>query len=161
MPVSAIATNAPPGTSGANRRTVATRGHMGDEQDKAGFRVTDRRRFAAEVAASPDEPTRDDPPASADPSLAHDPFEPVSFSTFVLGHSTQALLHLGEMANPESGKVEQDLGGAKHLIDILGILRDKTKNNLEQDEERLLDSVLYDLRMRYVVLVRGAKKEEA
>ena len=125
MPVSAIATNAPPGTGGANHRTVATRGDMGDEQEKAGFRVTDRRRFAAEVAASPDEPTRDDPPASADPSLAHEPFEPVSFSTFVLGLSTQALLHLGEMANPESGKVEQDLGGAKHLIDILGILRDK------------------------------------
>lgn len=55
--------------------------------------------------------------------------------------------------------LERDLGAAKHVIDILGILREKTRNNLEQGEESLLDSVLYDLRMRYVELVRGGVKE--
>ena len=147
---------------------------MGEQQEKPGFRVNDRRRFAGagDDAGLSDAPASDTgaasghaagaaPGAKADRTSEAAAGEPVSFSTFVLGLSTQALLHLGEMANPESGKVEQDLGGAKHLIDILGILRDKTKNNLEQDEEGLLDSVLYDLRMRYVVLVRGAKKEEA
>ncbi|MCI0636564.1 MAG: DUF1844 domain-containing protein [Actinobacteria bacterium] len=87
--------------------------------------------------------------------------EPVSFSTFVLGLSTQALMLLGEIPDPSSGQTARDLVGSKHVIDILGILRDKTRNNLEQAEEHLLDSILYDLRMRYVELVRGAKKEEA
>jgi hypothetical protein len=46
------------------------------------------------------------------------------------------------------------------VIDILGILREKTRSNLEPGEESLLDSVLYDLRMRYVELVRGGVKEK-
>src|SRR5262249_680583 len=89
------------------------------------------------------------------------PDEPVSFSTFILGLSTQALLHLGDIESPMSGQVERDLPAARHVIDILGILQAKTRNNLEQAEERLLEAVLYDLRMRYVELVRGTSKEEA
>ena len=53
-----------------------------------------------------------------------------------------------------------DPGAAKHVIDILGILRDKMRSNLEHAEEQLLDAMLYDLRMRYVALVRGAEKKE-
>ena len=78
---------------------------------------------------------------------------------FVLGLSTQALLHLGEIPNPVSKAIERDLVAAKQVIDILGILREKTRNNLESAEESLLDSMLYDLRMRYVQLVRGSSKE--
>src|SRR5262249_15712898 len=89
------------------------------------------------------------------------PDEPVSFSTFILGLSTQALLHLGDIESPVSGQVERDLGAARHVIDILGILEAKTKNNLEQADERLREAVVYDLRMRYVELVRGTSKEEA
>ena len=129
---------------------------MDEPQDKPGFRVTDRRRFA-DVGQG--EATTDAAQASTEPSTSD--LEPVSFSTFVLGLSTQALLHLGEIESPLSGKVEQDLTAAKHMIDILGILRDKTRNNLEPAEEHLLDSILYDLRMRYVALVRVPKKEEA
>ena len=129
---------------------------MSEEHDKPGFRVTDHRRFTDEGDAR----TSDDAPghggAAADAADA-----PVSFSTFVLGLSTQALLDLGEIESPLSGKVERNLPAAKHVIDILGILRDKTRNNLEQAEEAMLDSILYDLRMRYVDLVRAAKKEEA
>jgi Domain of unknown function (DUF1844) len=131
---------------------------MSEEHDKPGFRVTDHRRFTDEGDAR----TLDDAPghggAAADAVGAD---APVSFSTFVLGLSTQALLHLGEIESPLSGKIERDLAAAKHVIDILGILRDKTRNNLEQAEEAMLDSILYDLRMRYVDLVRAAKKEEA
>jgi hypothetical protein len=131
---------------------------MDDQQEKPGFRVTDRRRFD-ERGASRDATDADAPGAGARTSTA--PSEPVTFSTFVLGLSTQALLHLGEIEGPLAGKVEQDLGAAKDVIDVLGILREKTRNNLEQAEEHLLDSILYDLRMRYVELVRISKKEEA
>ena len=125
--------------------------------------MTDRRRFTDEAAARdaeapPAEPERESPAtASSRPS----DLEPVTFSTFVLGLSTQALLHLGEIESPLAGKVERDLGAAKDIIDVLGVLREKTRNNLEQAEERLLDSILYDLRMRYVALSRAPKKEEA
>jgi hypothetical protein len=130
---------------------------MDEQQGKPGFRVNDRRRFAGSGEEQPaaDAESGAAPPSSSDAEV---PLEPVSFSTFVLGLSTQALLHLGEIESPLSGKVEQDLPAAKHVIDILGILRDKTRNNLEQAEERLLDSVLYDLRMRYVSLTQKPKE---
>jgi hypothetical protein len=86
--------------------------------------------------------------------------EPVTFSTFVLGLSTQALLHLGEIPNPVTRKLETDLDAARQLIDILGMLAQKTRNNLEPGEQSLLESALYDLRMRYVELRRAGAKEK-
>jgi len=59
-----------------------------------------------------------------------------------------------------TGKTEQDMAAAKHVIDILGILREKTRNNLEQAEDQLLETILYDLRLRYVELVRAPEKKE-
>ena len=131
---------------------------MDDQQEKPGFRVTDRRRFD-ESGASREAGDTAAPGAAAEAAASRR--DPVTFSTFVLGLSTQALLHLGEIEGPLAGKVEQDLGAAKDVIDVLGILREKTRNNLEQSEEHLLDSILYDLRMRYVELVRASKKEGA
>src|SRR5207237_9898034 len=88
---------------------------------------------APEAPPPPESPPRREQPA---------PHEPVTFSTFVLGLSTQALLHLGEIPNPVSRAIERDLVAAKQVIDILGILREKTRNNLESAEESLLDSML-------------------
>ena len=111
---------------------------------------------------APDAPATPEPPPSesAPPRTPAGPDEPVTFSTFVLGLSTQALLHLGEIPNPVNRAVERDLVAAKQVIDILGILREKTRSNLDPSEEALLDSMLYDLRMRYVELLRGQKKKE-
>jgi hypothetical protein len=141
-----------------------------DKEERRGFQVKDRRRFSETGEARP-EATEESPPAempaagaapaAAPPPGAEHVDEPVTFSTFVLGLSTQALLHLGEIPNPMTRAVERDLGAAKQVIDILGIIREKTRNNLEASEETLLDSVLYDLRMRYVELVRSGAKEGA
>jgi hypothetical protein len=84
---------------------------------------------------------------------------PVTFSTFVLGLSTQALVHLGEIADPASSQVSTDLVAAKQVIDILGMLEAKTQGNLDQAEQGLVESMLYDLRMKYVELMRRAAKE--
>src|SRR5262245_25644806 len=83
----------------------------------------------------------------------------VTFSSFLLGLSTQALLHLGEIPNPAGGQAETDLVAAKQVIDILGMLEAKTRGNLEQAEQGLVESVLYDLRMKYVELRRRNAKE--
>lgn len=142
-----------------------------EEQPSRSFKVDDRRRFAdadASDAASPreDDSAReaerpgpspiigDSAGAAADDAHADAPVE-MSFSTFVIGLTTQALMHLGEIVDPTQQDVARDLPAAKQMIDLLGILRDKTKGNLDQAEAQLLDTMLYDLRMRFVEVSRG------
>jgi hypothetical protein len=74
----------------------------------------------------------------------------VDFHTFVLSLGSSALLHLGELEHPDSGETEKDLSLAKHTIDILSMLQEKTKGNLTPAEDKLMESLLYDLRLRYV-----------
>jgi Domain of unknown function (DUF1844) len=148
-----------------------------DKEERRSFEVKDRRRFSETGEARSDAPDApESPPPSASPTeptprpagasgaapgAEHEHEDPVNFSTFVLGLSTQVLFLLGEIPNPETQLVERDLAAAKQVIDILGILREKTRNNLEPSEEALLDSILYDLRMRYVELKRSGPKEGA
>ena len=82
-------------------------------------------------------------------------FPPVDFHTFVLSLGSSALLHLGEIENPNDGVSQKDLPLAKHTIDILVMLEEKTKGNLSTAEERLMESLLYDLRLRYVEATKG------
>jgi hypothetical protein len=82
----------------------------------------------------------------------------MDFATFVLSLSHSALMHLGEVPDPDTNSVTKDLPLAKQNIDILGLLEEKTKGNLTGDEERLLHQVLFDLRMRYVELTKTAAK---
>lgn len=138
-----------------------------------GFKVADRRRFsetgeardtsesAGESAAQEDAPRV--PPAAAPEESAfasqpagHEAHGEIDFSTFVIGLSAQALAHLGEIPDPMHQTVRVDLEAARQVIDILGLLRDKTKGNLDNAEGPLLESVLYDLRMKYVERVRGS-----
>jgi hypothetical protein len=146
-----------------------------EKQDRRGFKVEDRRRFtdSGEVrlerqdAPQPEQPAEPAAQATAAPASSAPassttqsarpevpPFD-LNFSTFVISLSTQALAHLGEIQNPIDPQMAVDLGAAKQLIDILGILKEKTKGNLDQAEAGLLDNVLYDLRLRYVELVRS------
>lgn len=73
-----------------------------------------------------------------------------SFNLFISSLVTQILINLGEVENPFNKKKEQNLDQAKFIIDTLQIIRDKTRGNLSDDEEKYLDTMLYDLRMRYI-----------
>jgi hypothetical protein len=154
-----------------------------DEQESRGFKVQDRRRFVdAEPGSDRDAESRaseeshaaeTSPPSAAGASSAGSEaargaagdfaadtggaaaFGEMSFSSFVMGLTTQALMHLGEIPDPMNQNVAHDLPAAKQMIDLLGILRDKTKGNLDAAEEQLLGEVLYDLRMRYVEMARN------
>ncbi len=77
------------------------------------------------------------------------PPEP-DFSFFVTTLSLQASIALGTLPNPMTNKKEEDQTQAKFLIDTLGLLKEKTKGNLTQEEANLLDNVLYELRMQYI-----------
>ena len=74
----------------------------------------------------------------------------VSFTSFVLSLNTTALFHLGELADPETGRRKVDLELVKHTINTLVLLRDKTVGNLDSTENELLCHILYDLKMRFV-----------
>jgi hypothetical protein len=121
---------------------------MGDSTAKGGFTVTDRRSFTeGGEPRPPDEP----PAAPATGGAAAGANLPaVDFHTFVLSLGSSALLHLGELEHPDVGAPQKDLPLAKHTIDILVMLEEKTKGNLTAAEEKLIGSLLYDLRLRYV-----------
>lgn len=78
------------------------------------------------------------------------PLPEVSFSSLLFSLSSSALLHLGEIADPYTNQKKQDLTLAKHTIDIMAMLKEKTKGNLTEEEKKFLESVLADLRWRYV-----------
>ena len=78
------------------------------------------------------------------------PLPEPSFSLLVSGLASQVFISLGEVENPGTKKKEKNLDQAKYTIDMLNILEEKTKGNLASNEKQLLDSLLYDLRMRYV-----------
>jgi hypothetical protein len=75
----------------------------------------------------------------------------VTFSTFILSLASTTLVQLGEVPDPESGKTETNLTLSRHTIDVLDMLRAKTQSCLDAEEKRLLDDILYELRLKYVL----------
>jgi hypothetical protein len=83
----------------------------------------------------------------------------ITFSLFVLSLSASADIHLGQMPAPGSDKpAAPNLREAAHMIEVLAMLQEKTAGNLEESEEKLIDAVLYDLRMRYVQVAGGENR---
>lgn len=126
-----------------------------------GFVIRDKRQFTSDgevktEAETKKEDTKVEAQAETEARKEEDQKrEPVklpeiNFSSFILSLSSSALLHFGEIPDPLSGKKERNLLMAKQTIDILGILKEKTKGNLTNDEEQLIDNLLHDLRIKYV-----------
>lgn len=143
---------------------------MASEEKDKGFTVQDRRRFSAEGEAKAEGPEESAAPAvasapeaaAAESRRGPEPgphAEPeVTFTTFMVGLSTQALAALGEISDPVSGARSKDLHAAQQLIDIIGMLREKTRGNLDSDEDGLIEAILFDLRMKYVELARQSAR---
>ena len=77
-----------------------------------------------------------------------------NFTVFITSMSMQALVSLGEIPSPVDNKKEQNLDQAKYMIDTLGMIKEKTKGNLASDEEKILDGILYEVRMKYMELTK-------
>ena len=136
-----------------------------EKREDKGFTVQDRRRFSPDTAeareggpeqsaAYDQEKKPAESSARAGSEAANEALPEINFSTFVISLSTQALMHLGEIANPLSGKEERDVSSAKQMIDIVGMLQEKTRGNLTGGEAKLIEDILFDLRMRYVEAVK-------
>jgi len=136
-----------------------------DEQET--FQVKDRRRFVAdesgavqsngkpseeEKKTASEEPKQDAREKAKEKACREElrQLPAIDFPTFVLSLSSSALLHLGLAQNPMTGKTERNLPLAKQTIDILGMLREKTKGNLSSEESDLLENLVADLRIKYV-----------
>ena len=115
-----------------DKRTFDAKGEIKDKSEKTEIRKDEGQ-----------EKTKEEKKGSA-------PLPEINFSSFLLSLSSSTLLHLGEIADPQSGEKKKDLVLAKQSIDIINLLKDKTKGNLTQEEEKLLEHLLYDLRMRFV-----------
>ena len=151
---------------------------MEDQEDKRGFKVQDRRRFSSEgeakeggdapsassepfdikskPAASASE-TAPKPQAAEHHAASHHSSEPppeLTFAAFLWSLSEQALAALGEVPDPSSGQVSRDLLLAQQMIDIISMLRDKTRGNLDAQEQAMLKEILSGLQMKYVELAR-------
>jgi hypothetical protein len=137
-----------------------------DEKEEKGFVIKDRRKISLDDAEQepqtepsqeqrnaeqPDQSQADRAEASQRSQQERSvPLPEVTLATFIFSLSSSALLHLGEIPDPDTTNVRVDLPLAKQIIDTLGMLQEKTKGNLDPDEDNLLKTVLYDLRLRYV-----------
>jgi hypothetical protein len=142
---------------------------MADSDRKPGtFTVTDRRSFDT-TGDRKDEPSSSaEKPAggTAAPENAGAPgrsraqreaersLPPADFATLVLSLGSSAMADMGEAAGPEGGQPTRNLPMAKHAIDLLTVLEEKTKGNLTAEEAQLLESLLFDLRLRYVEAIK-------
>lgn len=129
--------------------------------EEKGFIIKDKRTFSPETGEPRPDATqeakeakiaeKETPKAEAKSAAEEETQLPeVNFSTFIFSLSSSALLHFGEIPDPSTGTKEKNLAMAKHTIDIMGMLEEKTRGNLTDDEGELLKNILYDLRMRYV-----------
>jgi hypothetical protein len=126
---------------------------MADEEK--GFVIKDRRAFddKGEVkdGERKEEPPKEEPGKKAAGREADGtPLPEVNFNSLIFSLSSSALINLGEIADPHTGQTQKDLPLAKHSIDTIAMLKDKTKGNLNPEEQRFLDTILADLRWRYV-----------
>jgi hypothetical protein len=124
-------------------------------EEEKGFVVKDRRAFDDKGDVKDQEqtekPRKEEMREKAPPDRTEQvPLPEVNFNSLIFSLSSSALINLGEIADPHTGQKQKDLPLAKHTIDTIAMLQDKTKGNLDPEEQRFLDTILADLRWRFV-----------
>lgn len=144
-----------------------------EEQPEKGFTVSDKRLFTKEgarraSATPPETPLASPPPPREAPPRTEPPRRPraemgeapqrelpaVDFSTFVAMLANNVMMFLGQLPDPVTQQRRRDLQQAKHTIDILIMLREKTRGNLTAEEAQLMQELLPQLQMAYVTASR-------
>ena len=135
-------------------------------EENGDYRVDDKRKFDSEgnlrqdaqadseQRTKPEEPPPqaqaigEEPPSGADADAA--PPEEITFTAFILSLGTQAMVGLGLVPDPMTNEAGENLEFTRQMIEILALMREKTRGNLDAAEITLLDNLLHDLRMHYV-----------
>ncbi len=128
-------------------------------EEGRGFKIKDKRLFdrdgrpreeAKEDTAKKEEPKEEVRKESQERRI---PLPPVTFSSLILSLTSSVLMHFGDVPDPNTGERKVDLELAKHGIDTIAMLKEKTKGNLTEDEQQMIDNILTELRLRYVKAV--------
>ncbi len=124
-----------------------------EEEEDKGFVVRDKR-FSAPKEEKEGSKVKEEEKATEaskeEVSSQEGPLPEIDFKNFILSISTSALIQLGEIQDPFTQKTTKDLPLAKQTIDLIGMLKEKTKGNLSPEEGKIIEYILYDLRMKYV-----------
>lgn len=132
-----------------------------EENKDTEFTVSDRRGSSSQTpGASGEQQNQEKAPPKEQPSdqrRESGPLPPLDFSTFILSLAATAQMGLGLVPDPQSKVITQNLPVAKQMIDLIAMLKEKTKGNLGREEQELLDSLLTGLRMTYVKVLEGGK----
>lgn len=123
-----------------------------EEQEKS-FTVRDKR-FSAQKEGERDSKVKEEKKGEefqgADSTEQEAVLPEINFINFLFSISTSALIQLGEIEDPTNQQAAKNLPLAKQTIDLIGMLKEKTKGNLTPEEAKLIENILFDLRMRYV-----------
>jgi len=128
---------------------------MGEKENVAGegFVIKDKRssQISEDDATFPDdqETKGQEEQTNSSKEKETEPFQ-IDFSAFIMSLTSSAFYHLGDMPDPSTGKKEVNLPAAQQTIDMLTMLREKTKGNLKEDEAKLLEQLIYELQVKYV-----------
>lgn len=126
-------------------------------EEEKGFVIKDRRSFD-EKGDLKDEAPKEEKKVEkeekkeqvSDAETQKPPLPEVNFTSLVFSLSSSALFHLGEIPDPQTGEKKKDLPLAKHAVDTIAMLKEKTAGNLSEEEQKFVENVLTDLRWRYV-----------
>ena len=131
-----------------------------DKAEGEGFVIKDSRssQLSEEEAENHDQQKNETPAEANQGNQPQQPFQ-IDFSTFIMSLTSSAFYHLGDIADPETGKTETNLPAVHQTIDMLTMLREKTKNNLNAEENKLLEQLIYELQMKYVAKTKSADKQ--
>jgi hypothetical protein len=125
--------------------------------EEKGFEVNDRRKAAME-GGGPEEGAAGAAKEEERASVNEEgDMQPIDFIAFISSLAATALMHLGEKLSPDQPDGMKNLAGAKQMIDLLDLLKTKTSGNLAQEETAMLENILYNLRMRYVMETTGKR----
>lgn len=134
---------------------------MGEEKEEKKFTITDKRFSSKTQEEKTVENQKKEEAGEKDQSgFTHkgkprEALQEMTFSAFLMSLSTSALMHLGQFEDPITHEKKVDLPLARQTIDIVGLLKEKTKGNLTSEEETLLNNLLYSLRLIFVEAAKG------
>ncbi len=131
-----------------------------DKAEGEGFVIKDSRssQLPEEEAETYDTKESTFPTDTGKENQPQEPFQ-IDFSTFIMSLTSSAFYHLGDIADPETGKTETNLPAVHQTIDMLTMLREKTKNNLTAEENKLLEQLIYELQMKYVAKTKSTDQQ--
>ncbi len=130
-----------------------------DEEKKEeikGYTFTDKRGLDKDETQEGKEPKEFDPEAPEEKDQIG-PAQAIDFTTLIMSLASSALVSMGRVPDPATGTVQKNFGFAHQNIDIIHLLQEKTRGNLSADEERLVEQILYELRMSYISALKDEK----